>query len=168
MARAGVLKPDERVELIEGRIVDMSPIGPWHTHRHSKLDRAIQRLYPEPTIIATQGALHLDEDMELQPDLLVLRPDADEYEDRVPTPADVILLVEVADTSREYDLTTKVDLYAAHGVPEYWVVDKELNAIHVFRRPQDRAFNEHRIHRKGESIALPECADQSMAVDVVL
>jgi Uma2 family endonuclease len=77
---------------------------------------------------------------------------------------DVILLIEVADSTRAFDLGTKHDLYAAQGVEEFWVVDRKLECVHVFRHPVDGVYRESRVYARGESIPLPECGDASLAV----
>lgn len=165
MADAGILTERDRVELIKGRIVPMMPIGPWHVSSSIRLDRVLQKLYGDAAFVATNNPLGLGNDSEPQPDVTILRWRDDYYASAIPTAADVLLLIEVADTSRTFDLGTKHDLYAEQGIAEFWVVDRQMAGIHVFRRPRDGVFTETRLYSKGESIPLPDCAGASLLVD---
>ena len=117
MAEAGILSPEDRVELIEGEIVDMAPIGSAHGGTVVSLTELVARLVADgKVLVSVQGSLRLDRHNEPQPDLMLLRPRADRYRDSHPTAADVLLLVEVADSSLAYDRGPKLALYARHGV----------------------------------------------------
>ena len=135
MGEAGVLGPADRVELIDGEIIDMSPIGVMHAAIVARLaSHFSQRLGPT-AVVWCQNPLRLDEVSEPQPDITILRPRADFYTTAHPGPADVLLVIEVADTSLAYDLGTKVPLYARHGIPEVWVIDAATRRTRVFRQP---------------------------------
>jgi Uma2 family endonuclease len=135
MAEAGILGPDDRVELIAGEVLDMSPIGSLH----AALVRAVSRWLAEATaaraVVAVQDPIRLDDLSEPQPDIALVRPRADFYATAHPTAADVFLVVEVAETSLAYDLDVKVPLYARHGIPEVWVIDAARRVTHRFRGP---------------------------------
>lgn len=137
LARAGVLTEDDRVELINGRIVTMTPIGPLHIHAVNRLARFFaERVYsvkPPLAIVSVQNSVHLGHRNEPEPDLALLRPDAPQ--DRVPTPEDILLLVEVADSSAEVDRRVKRPLYAAAGISELWVVYLSDGYVEVCREP---------------------------------
>ncbi|MFM7289899.1 MAG: Uma2 family endonuclease [Planctomycetia bacterium] len=135
MGETGILGPEDRVELIEGEIIDMSPIGALHAAIVDVLARHFGRRAGESVFIRCQNPLRLDDISEPEPDISILRPRPDFYTTSHPGPADVLLVIEVADTSLAYDLGTKVPLYARHGIPEVWVIDAATRRIRVFRRP---------------------------------
>ena len=135
MGEVGILGAADRVELIDGEIIDMSPIGVMHAAIVARLaSHFSQRLGPT-AVVWCQNPLRLDEVSEPQPDITILRPRADFYTTAHPGPADVLLVIEVADTSLAYDLGTKVPLYARHGIPEVWVIDAATRRTRVFRQP---------------------------------
>lgn len=135
IAEAGVFAPGERIELIDGDMVDMAPIGVGHAWMVSELVRLLYRMVPDEVVISPQNPLELGERSLPQPDIQLLRPRADGYETRHPGPEDLYLLVEVSDTTLDYDRKEKVPLYASHGVAEVWVVDLNGRRVHVYRRP---------------------------------
>ena len=135
MGETGILGPRDRVELIDGEIIDMSPIGVLHAAIVARLaSHFSQRLGPMG-VVWCQNPLRLDDISEPEPDIAILRPRADFYMTAHPGSADVLLVIEVADTSLAYDLGTKVPLYARHGIPEVWVIDAATRHTRVFRRP---------------------------------
>ena len=135
MGETGILGPQDRVELIDGEIIDMSPIGVLHAAIVDVLARHFGRRAGELVFVRCQNPLRLDDISEPEPDLAILRPRADFYMTAHPGAADVLLVIEVADTSLAYDLGTKVPLYARHGIPEVWVIDAATRHTRVFRRP---------------------------------
>lgn len=165
MADAGILTEQDRVELIKGRIVPMMPLGPWHNSSTSHLINRLVLAYGDLAIVNAGNSVGLGSDSEPHPDVTVMRCREDHYSTSHPTATDILLLIEVSDTSRAYDLGTKHDLYAEQGVSEYWVVDRQMAGTHVFRRPREGIFTETRLYSKGERIALPECGDATFLVD---
>jgi Uma2 family endonuclease len=164
MAAAGILGPEDRVELIEGEIVDMAPIGSVHGGTVVGLTELVARAVAEGRVlVSVQGPLRLDARTELQPDLMLLRPRPDRYRDSHPTAADVLLLVEVADSSLAYDRGPKLALYARHGVPEVWVVDLAGRAVEVCSQPGPEGYAERR--RVSEGTATPTLVPE-LGVDV--
>lgn len=135
MGETGILGPADRVELIDGEIIDMSPIGALHAAIVDLLARHFTRRTGESVFIRCQNPLRLDDVNEPEPDLVILRPRADFYATAHPGPADAMLVIEVADTSLAYDLGVKVPLYARHGIPEVWVIDAATRRTRVFRQP---------------------------------
>ena len=164
MAEAGILTERDRVELIHGRIIAMMPIGPWHSASNRKLLHTLRSLYGDRAQLSEGDPVGLSEDSEPQPDLTVLRWRDDFYAQSHPGPADVILLIEVADTSRAFDLGTKLDLYASHGIQEYWVIDGVQKCVRVFQDPKDGTYRIQKTHLPGETIALPDCDGKALAV----
>jgi Uma2 family endonuclease len=131
MAEAGILGEDDRVELIEGEIVQMSPIGSRHVAFVMNLGRLLTLRLGERAFVSVHSPVVLTADTDPQPDLAVLRPRA--YKERKPHADDVLLLIEAADTSLAYDRTTKLRLYARAGIPEYWIVDCTAESVEVHR-----------------------------------
>ena len=133
MAAVGILKPTERVELIRGEIVEMSPIGPRHIAFVDNLTQLLVSRLGGRARVSVQSPVVLAEDTEPEPDLKVLRHRPVPYKEREPYAEDVLLLIEVAETSLTYDRSTKLRLYAEAGIPEYWVVDCVTQSIEVYR-----------------------------------
>ena len=151
MAAAGILTPEDRVELIEGEIVDMAPIGSEHAATTDILNELVTRAVATAQAqVRVQGPLRLDRRNEPQPDLLLLRPRADRYRATHPTAADVLLLIEVADSSLAFDRGQKLALYARHGVPEVWIVDLVGRAIEFCRTPSATGYAERRRLSEGD------------------
>ena len=136
MADLGVLRPDAQVELLDGQVFDMMPIGPFHSGVGTRLQRLFERL-PEPDrwIVRCQYPIRLNGDSESLPDLALVRPREDFYTGNHPTPADVFLLVEVADSSLQFDREKKLPLYARAGIAEFWLVNLVSRNVEVYRRP---------------------------------
>ncbi|MET0657457.1 MAG: Uma2 family endonuclease [Steroidobacteraceae bacterium] len=150
MAEVGLLAPDARVELIEGVIVDMPPIGSRHAGKVNLLTRVLVLATGERAVIAVQQALRLGRKSEPQPDLAILRPRLDLYEGSHPTAEDVHLVIEVSDTTLKFDRGPKLALYARHGVPEVWVVDLVNNQLHCMSQPSG---DRYRVERSLEAPA---------------
>lgn len=161
MAEAGILGEDDRVELIEGEIIDMPPIGNVHSSSVKRLLRIFDRAVGDGAVVSVQDPIHLNDFSEPQPDLALLRYRDDFYREAHPTAADVLLLVEVAGSSLAYDRDVKLPLYARHGIPEVWIVDLEHRRLEVHSRPQGDAYLEKRCPDLAVPIApaaLPDCA----------
>jgi Uma2 family endonuclease len=135
MAEAGILHEDDRVELIDGEIVEMAAIGPRHAACVARLTYVFGEGLRGRAIVWVQNPLHLGEYNEPEPDLVLARYRADFYASAHPGPEDALLVVEVADSSLLYDRTTKLPLYAQAGVPESWLVDLVHRRVHVHRDP---------------------------------
>lgn len=135
MGEAGVLAPDARTELIEGEILDMAPIGSRHASVVNRLTSLFVPAVGARAIVQVQGPVRLGDLSEPEPDIALLRPREDYYRDALPGAQDVLLLVEVADTTQRFDRRVKVPLYSHHGVPEVWVIDLENALVHFHRRP---------------------------------
>jgi Uma2 family endonuclease len=160
MADAGIIGHDERVELIDGEVVLMSPIGRRHSACVSAATQALVLAGGTSVIVQPQGPVRLDRFNEPQPDLMLLRPRADFYASQHPGPDDVLLVVEIADSSLRYDRDVKAALYAAWGVPEYWLADLGSNVLRRHLAPEQGVFNVSDQLRRGDSIAarlLPSC-----------
>jgi Uma2 family endonuclease len=154
MGEAGVLGEDDRVELIEGEIVDMTPAGSRHAGTVARLNRALDRAVGDHALVWVRNPIRLGDRSEPEPDLALLGPRAGDYTDRLPEAGDVLLVIEVSGTSQRYDREVKIPLYARHGVPEGWLVDLEADALHAFREPSAEGYRqEARIANLG-SVAI--------------
>ena len=140
MGETGVLAPDARVELIDGEIIDRAPSGKTHASIVDRLTRMFVLAVGDRAIVRVQGPVRMGEHSEPEPDLTLLRPRADYYRDVAPAAADVLLIVEVSDSTQRYDRRVKVPLYARHGVPEVWVIDLENGLAHFHRSPSGDGY----------------------------
>ncbi len=140
MAEAGIFGPDDRVELVDGEIIEMAPIGTKHAACVMWLTEFFVSKARDLAITATQGPLILADEMELYPDLCLLRRRDDFYRMTAPGPQDTLLVIEVSDTTLRYDRQIKLPLYAAAGVPEVWIFDVAQRKAFVFRDPAEGAY----------------------------
>ncbi|HUL83028.1 MAG TPA: Uma2 family endonuclease, partial [Gammaproteobacteria bacterium] len=140
MAEAGLFQPDERVELIDGEIIDMPAMGVLHASALARLDDILTATVAGRAMVRSQLPLRLSEESEPQPDLALVKRRGDYYAERHPTAADVLLVIELADSTLRYDLEVKVPLYARHGVAETWIVDLANARLHSYRKPEDGRY----------------------------
>jgi len=168
MGQAGILTAEDRVELIDGEIVAMTPIGTRHNACVTRANRDLVRALGDDAIVQPQGSVRLDFFSEPQPDLVLLRPRADFYASRHAGPDDILLIIEIAQSSIQYDRDVKAPFYAAKGVPEYWLVDLNTNVVWRYLSPERGMYRSAEQYRRGQSFApmlLPTCV---IAVDVLL
>jgi Uma2 family endonuclease len=168
MAEVGILKEDDRVELIDGEIIEMSPIGRRHNSRVDWCNRTFSQSLRDAAIVRVQGSIVLDDHGEPEPDLVLLRPRDDFYADADAMPTDVLLIVEVADTSERYDRRTKAPLYARNGILELWIVDLNHDRITRYLDPTPTGYAHTQVYRRGESLSPLAFPDLSIGVDDVL
>jgi Uma2 family endonuclease len=153
MADAGILDEDDRVELIDGEIVRMSPVGALHAGTTKKLNRLLSRTLGDTAVIGVQDPIRLADDTEPEPDLSVLRPRDDFYTESLPVPAEVLLLIEVADTSLLADRLVKIPRYARAGIPEVWLVDLDHRQIERHSGPTAEGYAAIKVIAEGQSLA---------------
>lgn len=153
MGEAGVFAPEARLELIEGEIVEMAPIGSPHAGRVKRLTQLFVQSTGGRAVVSVQDPLVISDRSVPQPDLALLKPRADYYSDSHPNASDVLLVVEVADTTLAFDLGTKVPLYARCGIAEVWVVDVNGRVVHVFREPGAAGYQISFSAAAGQSVA---------------
>jgi len=142
MGEVGIFPQDARVELIEGEVIDMPPIGSLRAGTVDSIADVVRLACGGRAIVRTQNPVFLSLHSEPQPDIALLRPRADFYRSAHPTPADVLLIVEVADTSLAYDTQIKLPLYARHGIPEVWLADLPNRRFLVHRTPTQMRFQD--------------------------
>ena len=161
MGKTRFLDPTVRMELIEGELFDMAPIGSFHAGTVTLLTHLFTQAVGETAVISVQNPIDLSERSEPQPDLILLRPRADYYLSEHPHPRDVLLLIEVSDSTVQFDRKTKVPLYARHGIPEVWlVVGPHRRHIEVYRdvQPEQGGYRTRLQVREGTltPVLLPE------------
>jgi len=154
---AGVLGEDDRIELIEGEMIEMAPIGGKHMGVVNRLNRLLVDAVGDRGVVSVQNPIALPPHSEPQPDFTVLTPGSDTIERDIPRADAVLLLVEVSDTTLGYDRQTKLPLYARHGIPEVWIVDGAARRIEIHRQPTGDGYAERGVAsaRVIEPIALP-------------
>ncbi|MDR7555609.1 MAG: Uma2 family endonuclease [Armatimonadota bacterium] len=166
MAEAGILSEDDRVELIEGEIVDMTAIRGSHLDCVNRLTRLLVTRVGARADVSVQNPIRLDRYSEPQPDLALLHPRP--YAPDLPGPRDVFLLVEVADTSAAYDRQVKVPLYARAGILEVWLVDLEGQAVEVYREPAPAGYRNAQAFARGQQLSPLAFPEVVLTVDEML
>ena len=168
MGKAGILGHQERVELLEGEIIVMSPVG----DRHMSCTRRINRLFAELNI-AARAIVSVQDPIatpssEPEPDIALLAFRKDLYDFRKPTPQDVLLLIEVADTSLEYDREVKLPYYASLAIPEVWIANLRDDRIESYTEPSSEGCRASRIYRRGDIISPTAFPDLKISVDDII
>jgi len=159
MAEAGILGRDDRVELIEGEIIDMAPTGSQHAGTVIYLNTVLQAALRGSALVSLQNPLVIDEYSEPEPDAALLRPRQDFYRDAHPRAQDVLLVIEVADSSLGYDRDVKLPLYARHGIPEAWLVDLEHRRLERYAGPQADGYAVHETVSDLANVPSPASTD---------
>lgn len=168
MAETGVLRPEARVELLDGQVVEMSPIGSRHAGCVNRLTRMLIRAVADRATVAIQNPAVLDDFSEPQPDIAVSKFRQDGYAARHPGPDDVLLLIEVMVTSADFDRDVKVPLYARAGIPEVWLVDLEAAAIEVYGEPGEEGYAMVRTAARGDQVSPLTLAHVVLPVSDIL
>jgi len=163
MGEAGLFDADERVELVNGEIIDVSPMGSRHAGTLVRIERAVAAAVATRACVRPQLPLRLNEDSEPLPDLAVVRPRRDDYTDSHPTAADVLLVVEISESTLRYDRDVKTALYARCGVPEVWIVDLHANRLHAYKSPRGGEYADVQTVELGR---LPISALPGVVVDL--
>jgi Uma2 family endonuclease len=168
MAEAGILTEDDWVELIRGEIVEMSPVGKRHAACVNRLNALFNQRLGQEVIVAVQNPVELDDNSEPQPDLALLQPRSDFYEAGHPQSEDILLLVEVADTTVESDREVKILLYAENGISEVWLVDINAQCLEVYRQPSENGYQFIQKYYRGQTVTIQAFSEISFTVDEVL
>ena len=168
LAETGILREDDRVELIEGEIYRMAPIGSRHAGCVTRLNRILSGLVGKHAVVYIQNPIEFGGSSELQPDLALLRFRADDYSASHPTQNEVLLIIEVADTSLGFDRNVKQPIYARNGVPEFWLVDLTKNTVDIHRQPSPTGYRDIRQLRKDDRISPLALSDIELSVSEIL
>jgi Uma2 family endonuclease len=164
MAEVGILKDDDRVELIEGELIEMAPIGPALAYRVHETCELLRRLVGDRAIVWSQNPIALPTKNQPQPDIALLAPPSAKYRSALPTAADVLLIIEVADSSLAYDRDVKTKIYAAHGIPEMWIQDVQSATLWVYRDPIGDSYSRIISLQKSDSVSLAKLAEAPISV----
>ncbi len=168
MGEVGILHHTERVELIDGEVIVMSPVGVPHVTVVNRLNMAFAERARGRYIVSVQNPVHLDDYGEPQPDLALLRPRDYYAEERHPGPGDTLLAVEVADSTLAFDLRVKSQRYAAAGIPELWVMNLPGDCLERLDQPGPEGYGRHTTFRRGEKISPAALPDLELAVEDLL
>jgi len=168
MAETGVLRPDSRVELLNGEIIDMSPIGPFHGGVTNYLIEIFTAASKGRWMTSVQNPVRLDDHSEPQPDLVLLKPSPDFYRRQHPQPADVHLLIEVSDSSLTTDREAKLPAYGRAGIAEVWIVNLIDQTVEVYREPHFTGYGAKTILRAGDQAAPQAFTDVTVDVTELL
>lgn len=164
MIETGILGEDDRVELIRGEIIKKVPIGLRHAACVARLSKLFEREVGHVAIVWPQNPIRIEGHSMPEPDVALLKPSADFYSEARPTPQDVLLLVEVADSSVARDKTAKAPLYAEAGVPELWIVNLVENVVEVYADPVGGAYRKVSKAKSGDMLAVPIGSDTVVSV----
>ncbi|TAL43792.1 MAG: Uma2 family endonuclease [Methylovulum sp.] len=168
LGEANIFPPDSRLELINGEILEMAPIGPNHAGHLKRINNLLTLLVAGKAIVSVQDPLQLGDLSEPEPDFMLLKPNADFYSSRHPNAGDVLLLVEIADTSLKFDQNQKLRLFALHGIPEYWLLNLNDSCLEVYRKPRGEVYAEKNTLQAGDSVTLSQLPDISIQVSAIL
>jgi Uma2 family endonuclease len=168
MGEAGLFGEDARLELLDGEVIEMAPIGSRHASCVARLNVLLISALRDRAVIFPQSPVSLDDRSEPVPDLAVLSPRSDGYSRSHPRPEDVLLLIEVSDSTLVFDRDRKAAIYARAGVAETWVVDLEGDEILVLRSPQADRYTRVRTARRGEVIGIGALGGVALRVEDIL
>ena len=164
MGEAGIFTEDDRVELIDGEILEMTPIGPLHAWIVNRLNSLLITRLAGKAYVSIQNPIRLGRHTEPQPDLVVARR-SDAYAERHPGPDDILLVIEVADSSLRYDRLEKAPRYGKAGIPETWLVDVDAVAVTVYTAPGPNGYARQQVRRRGDELAATSVPELGFPVD---
>jgi Uma2 family endonuclease len=164
MMESGIIREGEKVELILGQIFTIAAKGTRHTVSNSRLLKSLLILLQEQAIVRSQDPISLPNNSEPEPDIAIARLRSDDYLNSHPSPADILLVIEVADSSIKFDRDTKAPLYAAAGISEYWIVNLIDNRLEIYRQPEGDIYTSIEIITPPRSVNLPQFADITLNI----
>jgi Uma2 family endonuclease len=166
MAEKGILHCEEHVELIKGEIITMSPIGFRHAATINRLvNEFLQLQLAHKTIVSVQNSIYLSDRSEPQPDLALLKPTDNFYSDRLPNATDILLLIEVADSSLTYDREVKIPLYAQHKINEVWLINLTQNQLKCYTNPINNTYQNQTIFYASQQLSPLAFAELELSLD---
>lgn len=167
MAEAGLFSQNERVELITGDIIKMVPIGSYHASQVNRFNQFFVRNVGDKAIVRVQNPVHIDEHSEPEPDIALVQPRPDFYATYHPEPKDVLLIIEVADTSLDYDREIKLPVYAKAGIQEVWIVNLQDECVEVYSEPDEHGYEMIRKFHRGKTLTSEMFPDVSISVEEI-
>jgi Uma2 family endonuclease len=167
MWRSGIFREDDRVELLDGEVRTMSPIGPLHAAIVKRLNTILSKLIPATAIVSIQDPIHLSDYTEPQPDVALLHYRADFYAQGHPVADDILMVIEVADSSIEYDRDEKLPRYAQAHIAEVWIIDLNQLTIEQYSQPRNGKYLVKRLLERGDTITSHVLPTLVLAVDAI-
>jgi Uma2 family endonuclease len=164
----GIFAEDDRLELFEGEIIELSPIGPRHAACVKRLNALLSGQVGTTAIVSVQDPVQLNDYSEPQPDLVLLKPRADFYAQRHPSPADVLIAIEVADTSADSDRQVKLPAYARAAITEAWLVDLAGDRVEIYTQPGSGVYQEIRLILRGQEVVSKAIPRLKLKADDIL
>jgi Uma2 family endonuclease len=168
MAEAGIFSPEDRVELIEGEVIRMSPIGRYHAACVNRLNSILHRKLGALAIISVQNPIRIGIFSEPQPDIALLKLRDDFYLAEAPTEEDVLLLIEVADSSIEFDREVKIPIYARANIPEVWIVSLPEEQVEVYSHPVQGTYSSAHFLKRGASVSSTALPNLTLRIEEIL
>ena len=168
LVSAGVLESEDRIELIEGELIMMPPIGPEYSASTSNLFFCLSRRLSEKTRLRVSDPITLSSFSEPQPNIAIVKARADHYKSAHPTPKDVLVVIEVVDSSADFDNTVKAKLYGKAGIPEYWIVEIEEACVRVFTEPSKQGYRTIKEYHRGDKVKCGTVPELHLAVTELL
>jgi Uma2 family endonuclease len=168
MASSGILSDRDRVELIRGEILEMSPIGTRHAACVMRLIALLSKKLSDRAVVNVQNPIELGNFSEPQPDIALLQPREDFYESAHPTASDIFLIIEVADTTAKCDREIKIPLYAENNIVEVWLVDINQQCVEVYRYPTSNGYRTVKAFGRGQTLSIQEFPNITITVDEIL
>jgi Uma2 family endonuclease len=168
MGETGILAENDRTELIEGEIIEMSPIGDPHMIAVNRANMIFARGIGDKVVVSVQNPAFMDRYNLPQPDLVLIRPRESFYGGGKPSPEDVVLLIEVSDSSLRFDRKVKVPIYARSAIREVWIVDLQSQVIHVYRGPKGNTYTSVETRQRNELVSPDAFPEFSVAVSELI
>lgn len=168
MATEGIIKPDEKVELIRGEIIKMSPMGTRHAACIARLTQLLYRKFGDLILLGVQNPIRLNNNSQPEPDLSLLIPRADFYVAAYPCPQDIYLIIEVSDSTLDYDRYTKIPLYAEANIQEVWIINLKEECLEVYRHPLNGSYQAMQKYYRGESIFIESFPEIELTLTEIL
>lgn len=168
MAEAGIIADREPVELLDGQLVLMTPIGSRHVGRHGRLVRYLIEALGDSALVLGMSSIPMGDRSEPNPDIAIALPRADGYESRHPTPGEILALIEIAESSLAKDVGPKAKLYARSGIRDYLIADIEANVLRRNTEPHELGYSRVNVLEYGESFALTALPDITLCADPFL
>lgn len=167
MIQAGILSEEDKIELLNGEMIHMSPVGPRHSSIVNRLTAIFSRLMSQLGIVSVQNPITLAPNSEPEPDLTLAKLDEDYYEFRHPGSDDIYLVIEVADSTLQKDRTIKSAIYAAANISHYWIINLNDNQVEVYESPNDGKYTSIKIYQSGQVLNVPHF-NETVSVDQLL
>lgn len=168
MVRAGILTENDRIELINGEFIAMSPVGSKHASCVKRLNILFSKHLQGNFIVSVQDPIQLNDYSEPEPDLAILKPRPDFYAEAHPRPDDVLLIIEVSDTTLDYDQEVKVPLYAKAAIPEVWIINLPQSTIEIYTTPQTGLYRKAEFFKSGDPLVSSVFPELKISADQVL